>query len=569
MQTRPHTSQITLKLDGNPVQRPILAKLVEVIVDQNTHLPAMFALCFHDSDLKMLDEGPFDLTKEVEITAEKANGDKIMLMKGEITALEPIFDQGMVAKLAVRGYDKSHRLYRESKSRAFLNMKDSEIASKIAKEGSLQAVVDDSTTVYEHVFQHNQSDLQFLMQRAWRIGFECFVDQNKLYFRKPVTDSTAISLTWGSDLSSFRPRLTLAEQVDEVIVKGWDVDKMEAIVGQAENGRLYPQISESQNGAAWAGDFGTGKLIIVDQPVVSQAEANSLAAARLDELSGAFIEAEGMAFRRPDIRAGNKVKLEKLGQRLSGEYLVTNATHIYDASGLYTRFTVRGSRSGLLTEQMNKQRPISRWPGLVAAIVTNTEDPNNWGRVKVKFPWMTDDAESDWARVIGQGAGPEAGFVCLPEVDDEVMVAFEHGDFSRPYVLGGVWNGQHAIPSRLGDAANGEKPLVRVWRSRTGHEIAMHDDADNKVELTTAGGHLITFDDANQKIELTSTGGVTIVIDDTQKSLSVKADGDVKIEAGANMELKAGANMKIEAGANLDLKANAQATLKGAMVNIN
>jgi uncharacterized protein involved in type VI secretion and phage assembly len=303
--------------------------------------------------------------------------------------------------------------------------------------------------------------------------------------------------------------------------------------------------------------------------VVSQAEANTLAAARLDELSGAFIEAEGEAFRRPDIRAGKKVKLEKLGKRLSGEYLVTNATHIYDANGLHTRFTVRGTRSGLLTEQMNQQRPISRWPGVVTAIVTNTDDPQNWGRVKVKFPWMTDTAESDWARVIGAGAGSEAGFFALPEVDDEVLVAFEHGDFGRPFVLGGMWNGQHAIPPHPNGAGSGERPLVRVWRSRTGHEIAMHDNADNKVELTTAGGHTLTFDDANQKIELTSAGGVTIVIDDSQKSLSIKADGDVKIEAGANMTLKSGANMKIEAGANLDLKANAQATLKGAMVNIN
>jgi uncharacterized protein involved in type VI secretion and phage assembly len=154
-------------------------------------------------------------------------------------------------------------------------------------------------------------------------------------------------------------------------------------------------------------------------------------------------------------------------------------------------------------------------------------------------------------------------------VYDEVLVAFEHGDFGRPLVLGGMWNGQHAIPPRPSGAGSGERPLVRVWRSRTGHEIAMHDNADNKVELTTAGGHTLTFDDANQKIELTSAGGVTIVIDDTKKSLSIKADGDVKIEAGANMTLKSGANMKIEAGANLDLKANAQATLKGAMVNIN
>jgi uncharacterized protein involved in type VI secretion and phage assembly len=408
-----------------------------------------------------------------------------------------------------------------------------------------------------------------LRQRAWRIGFECFVAEGKLYFRKPATNGSATTLAWGDDLVSFRPRMTLAEQVDEVIVKGWDIDKMEAIIGQSKSGNLYPNIGEGKNGPAWARHFGVGKLIIVDQPVVSQAEANTLATARLDELSGAFIEAEGEAFRRPDIQAGKIVKLEKLGKRLSGEYLVTNATHSYSGTGLYTHFTVRGTRTGILAEQMIRQQPLDRWPGVVTAVVTNADDPKNWGRIKVKFPWMTDEAESDWARVIGNGAGPEAGFFNLPEVGDEVLVAFEHGEFGRPYILGGMWNGQHAIPPRPSSANTGEKPLVRVWRSRTGHEIVLHDNADNKVEVTTAGGHLLSFDDAKQKIELKSKGGVTILIDDSQKSLSIKASGDVKIESNANMELKAGANMKIEAGANLDLKANAQATLKGAMVNIN
>ena len=103
---------------------------------------------------------------------------------------------------------------------------------------------------------------------------------------------------------------------------------------------------------------------------------------------------------------------------------------------------------------------------MVTAIVTNTDDPNDWGRVKVKFPWMTDDAESDWARVAGIGAGPEAGFFVMPDVDDEVLVTFAHGDFSQPFVLGGLWNGQNNPPPEAAGAASGEKPLVRTWHSR-------------------------------------------------------------------------------------------------------
>jgi uncharacterized protein involved in type VI secretion and phage assembly len=374
--------------------------------------------------------------------------------------------------------------------------------------------------------------------------------------------------------------VTLAEQVDEVVVKGWDVQKLEPIVGQAKKGTLYPRISESKNGATWAAGFGTGKMIIVDQPVVSQAEANLMAQARLNEISGVFVDAEGTAYRRPDVTAGQMVKLEGLGKRLSGTYLVTHATHRYTVEGYRTSFMVRGSRTGLVTEQVNRQRPLRRWPGVVTAVVTNTDDPKDWGRIKVKFPWMTDDAESDWARVVNPGAGPEAGLFVIPDVGDEVLVAFEHGDFSRPFVLGGMWNGKHKLPPEGAGAAKGEKPLVRTWHSRTGHWMAMYDNADNKVEIVTAGGHSTTFDDANKKVEITTSAGHSLTMDDQGKKLEIKTSGGHKItmddngrkttiQSSGDVEIKAGMNMKLQASANMDIQASGPVNIKGAVVNIN
>jgi uncharacterized protein involved in type VI secretion and phage assembly len=174
---------------------------------------------------------------------------------------------------------------------------------------------------------------------------------------------------------------------------------------------------------------------------------------------------------------------------------------------------------------------------------------------------MTDDAESDWARVVGAGAGPEAGLFVMPEVGDEVVVAFEHGDFSRPFVLGGLWNGQHKPPPEAANAAGGEKPLVRTWHSRTGHLITMYDNADNKVEIMTAGGHKIVLDDAKTKIEITSKGGLTLILDDSSSKITFKGSGEV--------EVKSSGNMKLEAGGNLDLKASGQVNVKGAMINLN
>ena len=553
-------SRIYLAVDGTEVQREVMTHVLEVVVDQHVHAPDMFTIRLADPNLKLLDEGPFDLTRPVKIEAAGPDGEKAVLMDGEIVALEPAFNEGMVAELVVRGYDKSHRLYRETKSRAFLNKKDSDLAQEIAQSVGLQAEVESTATVYDHVYQHNQSDLAFLMERAWRIGFECFVDEGKLYFRKPANEGgDALTLTWGRDLLSFQPRLTLAEQVGEVIVRGWDPEKQEAIVGRAQTGALYPRLEESKNGAEWADAFGQGKLVIVDLPVTSQAEADALAAARLDELSGAFVDAEGRAYRQPGLKAGKTVRLERLGERLSGRYLVTSATHVYGPEGLVTHFCVRGTRTGSLVEQLAGADPRRRWPGVVPAVVTNAGDPEGQGRVKVKFPWMTDDAESAWARNLGAGAGPEAGFFAIPDVGDEVLVAFEHGDFSRPYILGGLWSGQQKVPPEAG--SGGEEAQVRIWRSRGGHTIIFYDNADNKVEIKTAGGHTVSLDDANQAITFTSNGGLELALDDSGSKVVVKSGGEIQIEASTNL--------KIKAGANLELEASGQVNVKGATINLN
>lgn len=564
-------SRIYVKLKGSPLGDDLLRHLQEVVVDQHAHLPHMFLLRFNDRDLTILDGGSFNLTDEVEIEAADEAGEKVTLIKkGEVTAIEPDFGDGMIATYVVRGYDKSHRLYREMKSKAYLNKKDSDLAQDIAGNCGLTAQVEATSVVYDHLFQHNQSDMAFLVERAWRIGFECFVEEGKLYFRKPKVDAPAATLKWGEDLVSFSPRMTLAEQVNEVTVKGWDAEKMEAIIGQASSGALYPKIGESKDGAAWGQSFGPGKMVVVDQPVTNQSEANLLAQARLNERSGAFVQAEGVAFRRPDIRAGKVIKLEKLGRRLSGNYLVTQARHSWSTDkGYYTFFAVRGTRTGLLAEQALNQPPLDRWYGLVPAVVTNLADPKKWGRVKVKFPWLDDGQESEWARVVSPGAGKEAGLFMVPAVNDEVLIGFEHGDFNRPYVLGGLWNGKMGIPPPGTESSDQDKEKIRTWHSHTGHYIAMYDDSNKKLEIKTAAGSIILLDDQNKKVEIKTSGGLVMTMDDQGKKITVKSNGDVAVESQMNLTVKAGANMTLEATGNMDIKANGMVNVKGATVNLN
>lgn len=568
---------ILIKVDGNDLPAKIMDDLLEVTVESSLRLPDMFTIHVHDEQLKWVDEGPFGLGKEVEIGAVKEeSGSSLVLIKGEITAIEPDFGEGTKATLLVRGYDRSHRLHRGTYSKAYLQVTDSDLASRIAQEAGLKADVESTSEVYDHVLQHNQTPMEFLSERAQRIGCEFFVDDKTLHFRKPPKNGEPLALEWGLALMSFRPRLTLIEQIDEVVVKGWDAKMRQVFVGHASRGQAEPQTDQPHQGGQLASSaFKGAKRVVVNRHVSSQAEASQLAQAILDEISGALVEAEGMCQGQPDLRAGKFVKLSALGRQFSGTYFVTAATHIYRAEGAYlTSFNIHGRRAETLyalIERSPGQPDGPGWQGTVVGLVTNNKDPEGWGRVKLKFPWLSDDVESDWARVVGSGAGKDRGFYCLPEVNDEVLVTFEHGDPGRPYVIGNLWNGQDKPPLPVEKALENGKVSQRVFKTREGHTLTFKDgkekgvvletsgkhrltlgDEKKLVVLETSGGHRLTLGDDTKKVVLESAGGHVVTLDDTEKKISIESSGALNLK-----------------GINLTLEASGQLVLKGTKVDIN
>ena len=194
--------------------------------------------------------------------------------------------------------------------------------------------------------------------------------------------------------------------------------------------------------------------------------------------------------------------------------------------------------------------------GVAIALVTNNKDPDGLGRVKVKLPWLDAQFESNWARVVTAMAGKQRGLYWLPEVDDEVLVAFEHGSMDSLYVLGGLFNGKDKPPESNSDGKNN----VRMLKSRSGHVIRMTDtDGEEKIEI------------------IDKTGSNSIVISSQDKTITIAADSDVTIKSangklkltGNGVEISSQAGVKVEAAQSMDLKANAQLNVKGQMVNIN
>jgi uncharacterized protein involved in type VI secretion and phage assembly len=154
-----------------------------------------------------------------------------------------------------------------------------------------------------------------------------------------------------------------------------------------------------------------------------------------DRHSSRYIEAEGVCIGDARIVAGTALKLIALGDRFSGKYVVTAARHTYSATdGYKTHFTISGQHSPTLLSLLAPGPNGTPTKGLVVGIVTDNQDPDGRGRVKVKFPWLTPDHASHWARVVSVGAGPERGIQFLPEINDEVLVGFEQDDVHHPYV---------------------------------------------------------------------------------------------------------------------------------------
>jgi uncharacterized protein involved in type VI secretion and phage assembly len=198
----------------------------------------------------------------------------------------------------------------------------------------------------------------------------------------------------------------------------------------------------------------------------------------------------------------------------------------------------------------------ARISGVLVGIVTNNQDPDKQGRVKVRFPSISDKDESHWARIAAPMAGNERGVYFLPEVDDEVLVAFQHGDIQFPYIVGALWNGKDAPPATNDDGKNN----IRLIKSRSGHVVKLNDE-DGKETI-----EIIDKSEKNSIVIDTAKNTITITSD---KDITLKAaNGTITLDA-KEVKTKSSAASTIEAGSGMDVKASGTLNIKGATVNIN
>jgi phage protein D/phage baseplate assembly protein gpV len=599
------TSTCMVEIDGNPLAEDIAPLLVSAYVDDSRQLPDTFVLRFRDPNRMVLSKSAAKVGSSIKVSVQVADAvQPEPLISGEVTALEAEYDAGGTFTV-IRGYDQTHRFFRGRRTASYQQMTASDIATKIAQRAKLQiGEVTATTTVFDHYSQAGQTDWEVLSALARANNLEIAVREGKFSFTSPTVASKAppagggastdpLVLELGKDLLRFRSILTSAGQVGNVEVRGWDVATKNALTATeaAETKRIeLPTVSPK----ALAKTFGDPTYVATDVPYRTQAEVDEAAKALADEVASAFAEFEGTARGNPKLRAGAAVSIDGLGEPFDGKYTITTSRHRFDPlTGYTTSFSVTGRQDrtllGLASNGHGKAPAV-----VVIGQVSDAADPEKSGRVKLTFPWLSADYVSDWARTVQSGAGKDRGWQVLPEVGDEVLVAFEQGDFRRPTVVGGLFNGVDTMPRGPMDLVDGGTGKInrRSMVSRLGHRVDLVDASgkegvrvattDEKLKLIMDhSGTTITLH-ADGKVVIEGTQGIAIDSASANMELKgnqikIKATGGVTVDGGSGaVDVKAGgqlsltgATAKLEGSATTEVKGGTSCSIQAAMVKIN
>jgi phage protein D len=516
-----------VRLGGTEIDSELAAAVVMVRVRENLRLPDQAHLRVGDPRLLYVDDERFAVGKTVEVLYGAPGASAATsVFSGPIESIELDF-AGAGAFIAVTAYEPAFALHRACRTQIFQNMTSSDIARKVIRAAGLTAALSDtsaSTIVHPFLLQAEETDWQLLWRLADAIDYEIVGEGRTVHFRPAgsAPASAPIELRAPGNLTRFRPRVSAAQQVSSVQVRGWDPAKAEAIAASEEPpaGDSSPGIARSEVAAA----ADAGEWMLAGHTVLGHEEAGALAESVAARRANAWVQADGVARGDPRLRAGCHVQVDGVGARFGGAYTLTSVTHLLRGGrGYETHFSISGHEPNTLVSMLDTGAAATPWgASVVVGVVTQTDDPEGLGRVRVSYPALGENAEGWWARIATPAAGAERGLLMMPMAGDEVVLAFEQGDPRRAYVLGAVWNGA-------------AKPGELVKRDGS---FSLASDRDIALN-------------ASQQLALGAEQGLSL---QGSKSVSVESERELELAGGSSVTIKADGSVTVQAGGAVTLK---------------
>ena len=566
-----HVASYKVLLNGSELKRELMDALGEIKVVDTLMLPntcdlTMFINSYEqDKAIQDVDNQPFKIGTSLVIRAG-AIDDRAptqTVFDGEVVAIDADFGHGGIT-LGIRAYDRGHKLMRNRKARVFKQQTASGVFKAIIGQNGLGVgKVDATRETHEWIQQDNETDWDFLWRLARNIGYWVTVSGQKVNFVEAgkTANQTTVSLEWPDTIAAFHPRVTGVQQVKSVTAKAWDPKAKTVFSGQAQPPRQLAEIGLTRSKVS--SDLGGGSIHISNSSATSRAEVDKLAQATLDRIANAYVEAEAHVPGNPNIKSGAILQITGVGKQFSGKYQCGTVRHNFEGGGSFDTHvsTATATPSSLAAMASGNGRGTKFGDQLVIGIVTNNTDPENLGRVKVKFPALDDQLESEWLRIATPSAGKERGLLMMPQANEEVIVGFENGDTRRGYVLGSLFNGKDTPGKELVHGSDGSFALL----------------SDKQIVATS-----------KDEMKLTSTKKMTVDVKDEQEikvakdrketiqgNLNHSVSGNFQSEAKGSGTLKSSGSYTIESQGSVTIKApsitvegQAQLSLKAAQVSI-
>lgn len=499
--------------------------------------------------------------------------DESTIFKGKVTGQSIKARSNGNSILSVECADPAVMLTRTTKSRYFYDISESDAFEQIISEYSeLNADVESTPYTHKELLQFQSTDWDFILSRADINGLFCMVEAGTVSIKKPDFSQEPVeTVSYGNNLFEIDAEIDATTQWNSVKGQTWDYSKTES--SEVEATSASPITPGNMSSEELSSTLGNGDTLLRSGAKIPSEILQSWANAKRMKHELAKVRGRAQMRGLPTVKPGMVIELAGVGGRFNGNAFVSGVKH-----GFYKGEWLMDVQFGIAPEWFSRQYNISEDPaagmlpsvsGLQIGLVTQIEsDPQGDDRILVRLPMIDTEEQGIWARLATPGAGNNRGVIIRPEIEDEVVVGFIHGDPNHPIILGALNSNNNPAPVPPSDdnhekgwvtrgeikmMINDDKPSITV-EMPSGKKIAIDDDAGE-----------ITLDDEHGNKFHMNSDGLTL---ESPADITIKATGDLTME-GTNINAKANAGFKAEGSASAEVSSSGSTAVKGSIVQIN